>query len=231
MKKIGLVGGISWASSVDYYRYINEVTNKRLGGLNFAECLLYSVNFEYFRKYNAAYDWDSSFELLSAAALQLRNAGAELIILGANTAHIVAERVAAVVDLPLIDIRIATANAIMKRGIRKVALLGTTYTMELDFYRNKLAEYGIESLIPEKQTDRDFIEQTLVDELGRGIIKAETKAAYIRIANELIRQGAEGIILGCTEIPLLLSQADFTVPVFNTTEIHATAAVEFALSN
>ncbi|MES2110805.1 MAG: aspartate/glutamate racemase family protein [Bacteroidota bacterium] len=231
MKKIGLVGGTSWTSTIDYYRFINEETNKRLGSLNFAECIIYSVNFEHFRNYNAAHDWDSAFKLLSEAALHLKDAGAEVIMLGANTAHIVAERIAEATGLPLIDIRIASADAIKRKNITKVALLGTTYTMELDFYKEKLAEQGLEIIIPDSKYERDFIEETLQHELGKGIIKPETKAGYIRIADELIQRGAEGIVLGCTEIPLLLSQEDFTVPVFNTTEIHAYAAVDFALSN
>ncbi len=231
MKKIGLVGGISWTSTQDYYRYINEETNSLLGGLNAAECIIYSVNFEHFRNFNAAHDWDSTYNLLLKAALHLKDAGAEVILLGANTAHIVAERIAESLSLPLIDIRTATANVIKKHNINKVALLGTEYTMELDFYKDKLAQHGIATLVPQNKVDRDYIEQTLLYELGIGIIKEETKAAYIQIANALIQQGAEGIILGCTEIPLLISQADFAVPVFNTTQIHAYAAVEFAFSN
>lgn len=230
MKKIGLVGGTSWTSTVDYYRFINEETNKQLGGLNFAECIIYSVNFELFNKCNAAHNWDGTFQLLSNAAKQLKHAGADIIMLGANTAHIVAERVSEVIQLPLIDIRIATATAIKKHTINKIGLLGTEFTMELDFYKNKLSEYQIESIIPQNKSDRDFIENTLLHELGKGIIKQETKNEYLRISNDLIQQGAQGIVLGCTEIPLLLNQDDFTVPVFNTTKIHAQAAVEYALS-
>ncbi|ULQ51982.1 aspartate/glutamate racemase family protein [Flavihumibacter fluvii] len=231
MKIIGLVGGISWTSTIDYYRFINEETNRKLGSLNFAECIIYSVNFELFRNYNAAHDWAGTFELLSGAALHLKQAGAEVILLGANTAHIVAERIATATGLPLIDIRIATANAIKKQQLRKVGLLGTAYTMELDFYKDKLLEYGIEAITPADKADRVFIEETLLHELGKGILAEKTKKEYCRIAGALIQQGAQGIVFGCTEIPLLLSQDDFTVPVFNTTQIHAQAAVEFALSN
>ena len=230
MKKIGLVGGISWTSTVDYYRFINEETNKRLGALNFATCIIYSVNFDDFRRNNAAYDWDSTYELLSDAVQHLEKAGAELIMLGANTAHIVAERIAAITKLPLIDIRTATAAAIKNSNISKVGLLGTSYTMELDFYKDKLLDCGIETITPASKSDRKFIEDTLQHELGKGIIFETTKNEYIRIANALIEQGAEGIVLGCTEIPLLLSQDDFTVPVFNTTLIHAQAAVEFSIN-
>lgn len=231
MKKIGLVGGISWTSTMDYYRFLNEETNKRMGSLNFAECIIYSVNFENFRNYNAAHNWDASFELLSDAALHLKDAGADLILLGANTAHIVAERIKERVGLPLIDIRVATAKAVLEKKLRKVGLLGTVYTMELDFYKSKLLEYGLEIITPQSKSDREYIEETLLYELGKGIILNHTKSAYIQIANTLIEQGAEGIILGCTEIPLILQQEDISVPVFNTTQIHAQAAVEFALSN
>jgi aspartate racemase len=230
IKKIGIVGGISWTSTIDYYRIINEETNKRLGALNFAECIIYSVNFENFTKFNAGHRWNEVFKLISDAALQLKNAGADVILLGANTAHIVSERVSEKVGLPLIDIRVATANAIHQKKLRKVGLLGTVYTMELDFYKDKLSEEGIETIIPGDKADREFIEYTLLNELGKGILVNETKTQYIGIIEKLIRQGAEGIILGCTEIPLLIKQEDIRVPVFNTTQIHAQAAVEFACS-
>lgn len=230
MKKIGLVGGISWSSTIDYYRIINEETNKIAGGLNFADCLIYSVNFNRFHTCNAAHDWDGSFALLSDAALQLEKAGAEMILLCANTAHIVAERVAETIHTPLVDIRIATAEAIKQEKLNKVGLLDTTYTMELYFYQNKLRENGIEPIVPASKTDRDFIEYTLLHELGKGILSPQTKKAYLRIAETLIERGAKGIVLGCTEIPLLIGQNDIPVPVFNTTEIHARAAVALAMS-
>lgn len=231
MKKIGLIGGTSWTSTIDYYRFINAGINERLGGLNFAECIIYSINFEEFRTRNAKHDWDGIFELLSGAAHQLKAAGAEAILLCANTAHIVAERVRDNVGLPLLDIREATAEAILSRGLHKVGLLGTVFTMELDFYRDKLAELGVETIIPEDKKDRDLIEETLLHELGKGIITEETKYAYLDIINKLIDRGAEGIILGCTEIPLLIGQDDVAVPVFNTTFIHSQAAVNFSLSS
>jgi aspartate racemase len=230
MKKIGLVGGTSWSSTIDYYRFINEGVNEKLGSLNFAECIIYSVNFEDFRAYNAKHDWDGTFELLSSAANQLKAAGADVILLCANTAHIVADRVKANVGLPLLDIRVVTAEAVLSKGLRKVGLLGTVFTMELDFYRDKLTERSIETIIPESKEDRDFIEHTLLHELGKEIITEETKQAYLKIIDKLIRQGAEGIILGCTEIPLLIGQEDVSVPVFNTTLIHSQAAVDFIFS-
>ncbi|TWI77913.1 aspartate racemase [Lacibacter cauensis] len=230
MKKIGLVGGTSWTSTIDYYRLINEETNKKLGHLNFAECILYSLNFEQFKNCNAQHNWDGTFELLANAAQSLKNAGAEVLVLCANTAHIVAERVSDRVGLPLIDIRIVTAQAVKHKGLRKVGLLGTVYTMELDFYKNKLSEEGLEILIPPTKEERNFIEKTLLEELGKGIFLPETKQQYLAIINRLIAQGAEGIILGCTEIPLIISQQDVSLPVFNTTFLHAQAAVAFALS-
>lgn len=230
MKKIGLVGGISWTSTLDYYRYINEGINEKLGGLNFSECLIYSVNFDNFQKYNAAYDWNATFELLLNAAENLKKAGADCIVLCANTAHIVADRIAKRVQLPLIHITEATAKAIQAKKIKKVGLLGTSYTMELDFYKTKLISMGIEPIIPESKADRDFIENTLRNELGRGILNPETKRTYLSIIQQLLDRGAEGIILGCTEIPLLINQDDVVVPVFDTTKIHSEAAIEFSLS-
>ena len=175
MKKIGLVGGISWSSTIDYYRIVNEETNRIAGGLNYAECLLYSVNFNQFHQYNAAHDWDGSFALLSDAALYLEKAGADMILLCANTAHIAAERVAEKINIPLIDIRQVTADAITEKKLHTVGLLGTAYTMELDFFKNKLRENGIEPIIPVSKTDRDFIQHTLLYELGKGIISPQTK--------------------------------------------------------
>lgn len=231
MKKIGLVGGISWTSTVDYYRYINEGVNEKLGGLNFAECMIYSVNFDDFQRFNAAYDWDATFELLVSAAENLKKGGAEAIVLGANTAHIVSDRIAERVNLPLIDITTAVADAIHQKGLKKVGLLGTTYTMELDFYKDKLIASGIEPIIPESQEDRDYIEDTLRNELGRGFLNPETKKQYLAIIQQLVDKGAEGIILGCTEIPLLIHQEDIAIPVFDTTKIHAEAAVAFAVQS
>jgi aspartate racemase len=230
MKKVGLVGGISWTSTLDYYRFINEGVNAKLGGTNFAECIIYSVNFHDFQRFNAAYDWDASFKLLSEAALNLKKAGAQAIALCANTAHIVADRVADSVQLPIINIITATAEKISQQKLKKVGLLGTSYTMELDFYKDKLHSYGIEPIIPKNKADRDYIEGSLRYELGKGIINPDTKKNYLKFIDALIEEGAEGIILGCTEIPLLIQQQDTTVPVFDTTKIHAQAIVDFALS-
>jgi len=229
MKKLGLVGGISWTSTLDYYRFINTGVNKKLGGINSAECIIYSVNFSEFASYTAAYDWDATFELFLKASENLKNAGAEGILLCANTAHIVADKIAESIQLPIIDIRVLVAEAVLNKKLKKVGLLGTEYTMELGFYKDKLVEYGIEPIIPESKSVRDFIEVTLRDELGCGILNPKTKVTYLEIIQELIDRGAEGIILGCTEIPLIISQADVSVPVFDSTEIHSQAAVAFIL--
>jgi len=230
MKKIGLVGGISWTSTIDYYRLINEGVNKRRGGLHYAECLIYSVDFHLFQKANAAHDWNAVLELLTGASVNLEKAGAELILLCANTAHIVAERVSERTRLPLIDIRTATVKAIQSKGLKRVGLIGTTYTMELDFYKSRLQENGLEVIVPAEAADRAFIEHSLLHELGKGILLAETKTRYLEIIERLISQGAEGIILGCTEIPLLIKPEDVPVSIFNTTQLHAEAAVEMALA-
>ena len=230
MKKIGLVGGISWVSTLDYYRYINEGINERLGGLEFAECIIYSVNFNDVQRHGWD-NWDETFRLLSAACTHLKAAGAEAIVLCANTAHAIADELEAAVQLPLIHIATATATEVSRHGLRKVGLLGTKFTMELPFYKDKLRLQNIEALIPQEQAVRDYIQQTLKEQLGSGIVSPATKAAYIEVANTLVACGAEGIVLACTEIPLLLSQQDIAVPVFDTTRIHAKAVVEFALSD
>ena len=231
MKKLGLVGGISWVSTIDYYRYINEGINEQLGGLNFAECILYSLNFDDFQRSNTNNNWEGTFHLLHQACESLEKAGAEAIVLCANTAHAVADRLQQNIRLPIVHITTATANEIQRQGLQTVGLIGTKFTMEMDFYKDKLRENGITALVPERQEVRDFIQLTIREELGRGIVSAETKRAYLSIIDELIAQGAEGIILGCTEIPLLIKQEDVAVPVLDTTQLHAQAAVAFAVAN
>ena len=226
MKKIGLVGGISWVSTMDYYKFINEGVNLKLGGLNFAECIIYSLNFGDIQTIS----WNNSFELLLKACESLKKSGVESIVLCANTAHLFADKLQDTIKLPIIHIGVETAKAVNKQGFKKVGLLGTKFTMEMDFYRNKLEEHGLEVLIPEKQETRDYIQHTVKEELGIGFINPETKTNYISIVKELVDRGAECIILGCTEIPILISQEDFTIPVFDTTKIHSQAIVEFVLS-
>jgi len=230
MKVIGLIGGISWVSTADYYKLINEGINNRLGGLNFSECLIYSFNYADIKRNNENNDWDSTFKMLFKACEFLKSGGAEAIVLCANTMHFIAERLEEAIGLPIIHIATATAIEIQKQEIKKVGLLGTKFTMELDFFKDKLAEKGIEAIIPQNQEDKDFIHTTIFEELGRGLVTKSTKERYLAIANQLIKEGAEGIILGCTEIPLVIKPKDLLVPVFDTTLIHSNAAVEFQLS-
>ena len=227
MKKIGLVGGISWVSTMDYYKFINEGVNLKLGGLNFAECIIYSLNFGDIQDKT----WSNSFDLLLNACESLKRSGVDGIVLCANTAHLFADRLQEIIELPIIHIGVATAKAINKQGFKKVGLLGTKFTMEMDFYSNKLEEYGLEVLIPEKEATRNYIQQTLKEELGIGFINPETRINYISIVKELVDCGAECIVLACTEIPLLINQDDFTIPIFDTTKIHTQAIVEYIFSD
>jgi aspartate racemase len=229
MKKLGLIGGISWVSTADYYRFINEGVNKELGGVNFAECMIYSFNYNDIKRNNDNNDWESTFKMLSKACQSLKNSGAEAIVLCANTMHLIADRIQESVDLPLIHIATETAKEIQKSDIKKVGLLGTKFTMELDFFTDKLKAQNIEAIIPELE-DREFIHQTIFNELGKGLILESTKERYLSIIEKLIENGAEGIILGCTEIPLLVKQDEVKVPVFDTALIHSNAAIAFALS-
>lgn len=226
MKKVGLVGGISWVSTIDYYKLINEGVNKQLGGLQFAECLIYSLNFGDIQEKT----WANSYELLLNACLSLQKSGVDAIVLCANTAHMYANEIEKKIKLPLIHIGTETAKAITKEKITTVGLLGTSFSMEMDFYKDRLKSFGLNVLIPEKQETRDYIQHVLKEELGRGIINPDSKQNYIKIANELISRGAEGIILGCTEIPLLIDKSHFLVPVFDTTKIHSEAIVNFIVS-
>lgn len=226
MKKIGLVGGISWVSTMDYYKFINEGVNMKLGGLNFAECIIYSLNFGDIQ----AKSWGNSFELLLDACESLKKSGVDSIVLCANTAHLFADKLQKTINLPIIHIGAETAKAVNKQGFKKVGLLGTKFTMEMDFYRNKLEEYGLEVLIPKLQETRDYIQHTVKEELGIGFISPATKKNYISIVAELVEDGAECIILGCTEIPMLINQDDFSIPIFDTTKIHSQAITEYIVS-
>lgn len=230
MKIIGLIGGISWVSTADYYKLINQGINEKMGDLNFSECLLYSFNYADIKKNNENNDWDSTFKMLLKGSQFLKAGGAEAIILCANTMHLIADRLEEAIDLPIIHIATETAKEIEKQNLKKVGLLGTKFTMELDFFKDKLITQGIEAIIPESENDKDFIHTTIFEELGKGLVTPETKKRYLEIANELIKRGAEGIILGCTEIPLVILPEDVDVPVFDTTLIHSKAAVEFQLS-
>ncbi|HEY6503404.1 MAG TPA: aspartate/glutamate racemase family protein [Chitinophagaceae bacterium] len=229
MKTLGLIGGMSWVSTIDYYKLINEGINERLGGLNFSQCIIYSFNYADIKRNNDANDWEANLKMVSEAGEQLKNAGAKAILLCANTMHLVAEKAEAKIGLPIVHIAVATAAAISKMGLKKVGLLGTKFTMEHDFFTSKLTAQGIETIIPGEE-DRQFIHYTIFEELGRGLIKETTKQRYLSVIHDLITKGAEGIILGCTEIPLLIQPPDVAVPVFDTARIHAAAAVDFAVS-
>lgn len=229
MKTLGLIGGTSWHSTVDYYRLINNITNQRLGGLHSARLILYSLNFQEFYTNNQEGGWAASERFLIPIAKQLEQAGAEGLLLCANTPHMVADAIQDAIDIPLIHIAEATAKEIRKAELSRVALLGTVFTMEQPFYRNVLANYDIETIIPDSAT-RDYIHSTILHEFGLGQFKPETKAEYVRIMLQLKQEGAEGVILGCTEIPMLLKPEECPLRAFDTTLIHATAAVDFALS-
>ena len=225
MKKLGLVGGISWVSTIDYYRYINEGINERLGGLEFAECLVHSLNFADVQRAG----WDNAGPLLIRAAKSLEQSGAGGIVLCANTAHRFADEIRSAVRIPLIHIVEATAASVRARKLRTVGMLGTKVTMESSFFVDGMAAAGVGTLVPESVETRDYIQETLKDELGRGILREETKARYLQVMQELVDRGAQGIVLGCTEIPLLIKQQDTEIPLFDTTRIHAEAAVAFSI--
>lgn len=231
MKMLGLIGGTTWLSTVDYYRLLNEGVNERLGGMEYARCLMYSLNFGDIVKINERQDWDAALELFSDAATRLKNAGAEGLVLCANTAHVIADRLEKRIGLPLIHIADAAAHAIRRAGIERVGLLGTRYTMELDFFKDRLAWHGVTGIVP-NAAEREFIHGTIFGELAKNVIRPETRDRYLEIMDRMEKQdGARGAILGCTEIPLLIKQSDTRIPVFDTTALHVRAAVDWALSS
>ncbi len=227
-KTIGFIGGLTWHSTLDYYRLLNQLTNNKLGGAASAKILMYSVNFEEIKTLTYANNWDGIATIMIGIANRLETAGADCILLGANTMHHIADRVSDGINIPLIHIAEVTADAIKLKGLQTVALLGTKYTMQLPFYINKLAVKNIKTIVP-VQADIDFINDTIYNEMGKGIFLPATKEKYLEIIEKLRVQGAEGLILGCTELPILIKQSDCSIPVFDTALIHATAAVEFAL--
>ncbi len=229
MKTIGLIGGMSWESTVPYYRQINETIKQQLGGLHSAKIVLYSMDFHEVERMQYAGDWDSAGRLLADAARSLRAAGADFLVLCTNTMHKVGPAIEAAVDIPLFHIADPTAQAIKQAGYSKVGLLGTRFTMEQDFYRNRLRErHGLEVLIP-GEADRELVHRIIYDELCLGQIVPGSREQYRRIMADMAEQGAQAIILGCTEISLLVGQQDATVPLFDTTAIHARSAAQFAL--
>lgn len=230
MKTIGLIGGMSWESTIPYYRIINEAVKDALGGLHSAKIILYSVEFDEIEKCQSTNQWEKSGEILGDAAKKLEMAGADLILICTNTMHKVADQIQAMINVPIIHIAEATADKLEAADIKKVALLGTRYTMTEDFYKSKLISRGFEVLIPEGD-DIDLVNSVIFNELCLGEIKEESRKEYSRIIAGLKDKGAEGVIFGCTEIGLLVGPEDSVLPVFDTTEIHATRAAEIALQD
>jgi len=229
MKTIGLIGGTGWVSTVEYYRLINQETNKRLGGSFSARCLVHSFNFQEILSFQEKNDNDSIYTMIHSAAINLIHSGADGIALCANTMHKYAERLKSEINVPIIHIAEATARVIKQAGFSKVGLLGTKYTMEMDFYSRVLQDFGILTLVPEK-SDRVFINDIIYNELVNEQFNDDSRTGYLKIIDRLKRQGAQGIILGCTEIPLLIQQEHADIPLFNTLEIHAGTLVDFTLN-
>lgn len=231
MKTIGLIGGMSWESTVPYYRLVNEGIKARLGGLHSAKVVLYSVDFHEIEQLQRDGDWDAAGDVLAEAARRLQAAGADLLVLCTNTMHKVALQMEAAVSIPLLHIADGTAAAIKAAGHRTVGLLGTRFTMEQDFYRQRLQDrHGLQVIVPEAD-DRRVVHDVIYDELCRGVVRDDSREAYRRIMEDLVARGAEAIILGCTEIGLLVGAQDARVPLFDTTALHAAAAVEAALAD
>ncbi|PGE99333.1 aspartate/glutamate racemase family protein [Bacillus pseudomycoides] len=228
MKMIGLIGGMSWESSSEYYRIINEEVKKRLGGLHSAKCLLYSVDFEEIERCQSEGDWGKAGNVLGEAAYSLEKAGADFIVICTNTMHKVISNIKDKVSIPILHIADATAMEIKKQGIRSVGLLGTKYTMEQDFYKSRIEEKGMRVMIP-NETDRELVNRIIYNELCLGKVNQTSRDSYKEIINRFVQNGAEGIILGCTEIGLLVKQEDSQVPLFDTTFIHAVEAVNISL--
>jgi aspartate racemase len=228
VKTLGLIGGTTWHSTVEYYRALNERINARLGGLSSARLILYSVNFQELQPPADPAGWARVAEVLGDIARRLEQAGAECLVICANTPHGVADQVQARIGIPLLHIADPTAEAIVQARLERVALLGTRPTMEQAFFTSRLAARGVAALVPD-EADRVFLHSTILAELGRGVFRPETREAYVRIIEGLVARGAQGVILGCTEIPLLVRPGDCSVPTFDTTALHVGAAVDFAL--
>jgi aspartate racemase len=232
MKTIGLIGGMSWESSLEYYRIVNEVVKSRLGGLHSAQCIMYSVDFAEIEILQRKGKWDEATNLMIDAARHVECGGADFFLICTNTMHLMADEVQDSVTIPLIHIADVTALAVKERGIKTIGLLGTKFTMEEDFYRGRLIQnHGLEVLIPEEEGERDNIHDIIFDELCLGTIEQSSREQFITVMEKLAARGAEGIILGCTEIGLLTGDEDSRVPLFDTTKIHAEAAALYALED
>lgn len=230
MKTIGMLGGMSWESTASYYKAINEGVKSELGGLHSAKICLYSVNFDEIEKLQHQGDWDKTAQILAQAAKAVEAGGADFIMICTNTMHKVVPDIEREITIPILHIADATANQLVADGITKVGLLGTRFTMEQDFYKSRIMDsFGIEVIVPSTD-EQSIVHNIIYDELCRGIIRQESKVRYANIINNLYEQGAEAVILGCTEIALLIQQEDTYVPLYDTTEIHAAHAVQLALT-
>lgn len=229
MKIIGLIGGMSWQSSMEYYRIINEEINKRLGGLHSAKCLLYSVDFEEIERYQSAGEWKKAGEVLGNVALSLEKAGADFIVFCTNTIHKIIDDIQSKINIPILHIADATATHIKEKEIQTVGLLGTKYTMEQQFYKSRLKSNGIKVIIPD-ESERAIINRIIFEELCLGKVNQISKEYYEGVIERLMEKGAEGIVLGCTELGLLVKQEEFEILLFDTTYIHAIEAVKISLN-
>lgn len=228
LKTIGLIGGMSWESTVTYYKIINETVKEKLGRLHSAKCILYSVDFQEIEECQANGNWEKSGEILGEAAYNLEKAGADFIVICTNTMHKVVNQVKEKISVPILHIAEMTAEKILEKGLKNIALLGTKYTMEQDFYKSKLIEKGINVIIPDKN-DIETINEVIYDELCLGTINFNSKKKFLEIVDKLRSKGAEGIILGCTEIGLLIKNEDTDVPLFDTAIIHAEQATMYSI--
>ena len=228
LKTIGLIGGMSWESTATYYKIINETVKEKLGGLHSAKCILYSVDFQEIEECQANGNWEKSGEILGEAAYNLEKAGADFIVICTNTMHKVVNQIKEKISIPILHIAEMTAEKILEKGLKNIALLGTKYTMEQDFYKSKLIEKGINVIIPDKN-DIEIINEVIYDELCLGTINSDSKKKFLEIVDKLRNKGAEGIILGCTEIGLLIKNADTDVPLFDTAIIHAEQAAIYSI--
>ena len=228
MKTIGLIGGMSWESTVTYYKIINETVKEKLGGLHSAKCILYSIDFQEIEECQANGNWEKSGEILGEAANNLEKAGADFIVICTNTMHKVINQIKEKISIPILHIAEMTAEKILEKGLKNIALLGTKYTMEQDFYKSKLIKKGINVIIPDKN-DIEIINKVIYDELCLGTINSNSKKKFLEIVDKLRSKGAEGIILGCTEIGLLIKNEDTDVPLFDTAVIHAEEAAIYSI--
>ena len=228
MKTLGLIGGLSWYSTSVYYKTINQLTNQRLGSSHSSKLILFSVDFEEFRLLQNVGDWNAVEKMLSDIAVQLENAGADCIVMCTNTPHLVADIIRQKIKIPLLHIAEETAKEIVRQKINKVGLLGTKFTMENSFFKDRLSQFGIDTIVPD-DADKDYIHASIFNELTRGFFKDDTKSKYLEIIDKLKSDGAKGVVFGCTEFSILINPTDCSILIFDTTAIHSKAAADFAL--